>query len=107
MADEKASDPYKQFYETWARTWSDVFEKTMRSPEFLTALAKSFQGSLGVKEMIDQAMETTLKSMRMPTASDIHALARRLTSIEEKLERLAAKREAARPRSKPRARARR
>ena len=88
---------YKKFYDIWIRSSSEMLEELMRSPQFAAMAGKASGDTADFKKQIDEMIEASLKSMHLPSSSDIKELSRRMRSLEERFQQLAQKMESTRP----------
>ena len=68
--------------------WNKYFNNMMGTETFAAMMGRSMEGMLAAQEQIGKQYETMLKSMNLPSRSDIFALGERLARIEERLDEL-------------------
>lgn len=90
---------YKKFYDIYVRSSSEMMEEIMRSPHFAAMAGKMLDNSVDMKKQMDEVIETSLKSMHLPTSSNFKGLSRRLRTLEEQVEQLLNKRNTSKPKS--------
>jgi hypothetical protein len=73
----------------WQEQMQSAFQHFATNDEFLAAVGKQLSGSFMLKDNLDDAMERQLESLRLPTASDIKALRRRMRGLDDRLEDVA------------------
>ncbi len=71
-----------QMYDIWVRTSSEMLEQMMQTPAFAAGQGKLLEQSMELKQQVDQALEASLKSMRLATDSDVQALVTELKTIK-------------------------
>lgn len=73
---------------TWEKWAGERFEQLSRSDLFLAQVTRGMEGSFAFKRLFDRMAEQWLKTMRLPTASDLDAVHKRLDGIERRLDAL-------------------
>ena len=83
---------WKQFLDQWIAAWSRVLEQAMSTDTFAKLMGKQLEGFLNVsgpaKKAAEQQIELSLSGLGIPSRTQVTALARHLTQIEEKVEGL-------------------
>jgi hypothetical protein len=77
---------FQQMMGAWQEQTRQAFEHFATNDEFLGAVGKQLTGSFMFKEQLDDAMERQLEALRVPTASDVKALRRRMRGLDDRLE---------------------
>ena len=90
---------WKQFLDQWIAAWSRVLEQAMGTDTFAQALGKQLEGFLNAagpaRKAADQQVEAGLSAMGLPSRSQVTGLARQLIQMEEKIDALEDKLDAA------------
>ncbi len=82
---ESAARLYKTMYDVWVRSTSEMLNEAMQSPQFARLMGKSLEGALDFKKQMDEAWESSLRGLQLPTASDMAALSGRLRALEDEV----------------------
>lgn len=72
-------------YESWEKAMAEAMEKLTQDEAFVKNLTKAFTGTLDVRTQISSQLEKYLKSINMPTRTDLERLLGYLQRIESKL----------------------
>ena len=87
--ESKVADPFAQmiqFYDTYAKSWSDVMSGAVASKGVAEAMGQQMEGSLEAltlwRKQMGTVFEQYLQQMSLPTKSQIVSLAERLTNVE-------------------------
>ena len=87
--DSKITDPLAQmiqFYDTYAKSWSDVMSNAVASKGFAEAMGQQMEGGLEAltlwRKQMGGIFEQYLQQMSLPTRSQVISLAERLTNVE-------------------------
>jgi hypothetical protein len=98
---------WKQFLDQWIAAWSRVLEQAMGTEAFAKALGAQLETFLNAagpaKRAADQQLETGLAALGVPSRAQVTAVAAQLVHLEQKLEALEDKLDAALARLGPRA----
>ncbi len=86
--------PASQVYKEWETWFAGQFEKLARNESFLGQVGKALESSFLAKSQFDRMMETSVRAMGMPTASDLEGVYKRLDSVERRLDEVLAHLEA-------------
>ncbi len=90
---------WKQFLDQWIAAWSRVLEQAMGTEAFAQALGKQLDGFLNAagpaKKVADQQVEAGLAAAGLPSRSQLTRLAAHLVQVEEKIDGLEDKLDAA------------
>jgi len=73
----------------WQEMMKSSFEQLAQNEAFLTAMGKQMAASFQMKEKVDAALEQQLSALRMPTASDVKGLRKRIRQLDDRVEDLA------------------
>lgn len=79
---------YKQLYDVWTRSFTDMFDQMMKTPAFAATMGHALDQSVEFKKHFDEAIEETLTQMRLPSAADMKELHRQLNGLVVQLDRL-------------------
>ena len=83
---------WKQFLDQWIAAWSRVLEQAMGTEAFAKTLGKQMEGFLNAaspaKKAAEQQIEVSLSGLGMPSRTQVTALARHLSQVEEKINTL-------------------
>ena len=92
---------WKKFLDDWIAAWSKTLEETMSTPAFAEALGKTLDQFLNVqgkaKQTAARSNKATLDALGLPSKDQIVGLSRQLMDLEDRLERLEDKIDAAGP----------
>ena len=87
--ESKVLDPFAQmiqFYDTYAKSWSDVMSGAVASKGVAEAMGQQMEGSLEAltlwRKQMGMVFEQYLQQMSLPTKSQVINLAERLTNVE-------------------------
>ena len=104
----KVPDPFAQmiqFYDTYAKSWSDVMSGAVASKGVAEAMGQQMEGSLEAltlwRKQMGTVFEQYLQQMSLPTKSQIVSLAERLTNVEMAIQDLDEKLDELLDRTKP------
>jgi hypothetical protein len=96
--DKPEADPFAQvvqFYDAWAKSWSDVMSQTVASKGFADSMGQQLEGSLDAltlaRRQMGELMEQYLRQLNLPTRREVISMAERLTKIEMAVDDLDAK----------------
>ena len=96
---------WKKFLDDWIAAWSKTLEETMSTPAFAEALGKTLDQFLNVqgkaKQAAARANKATLDALGLPSRDQIVGLSRQLMDLEDRLEGLEDKIDAAGPAARP------
>lgn len=79
---------YKRLYDIWTRSFTEMFDEMLKTPAFAATMGHALDQSVEFKKYFDEAIEETLKQMRLPTAADTKELHRQLNGLVVQLDRL-------------------
>jgi hypothetical protein len=83
---------WKQFLDQSIEAWSKALGQVMTTDAYAQAMGKALEQWMAsyapVKKQADQSIENALHALNMPTRAQVTALARQLTDLEERLDRL-------------------
>ena len=81
---------WKQFVDEWIAAWGKALEQAMGTEIFAQALGKQLEQWLAVqgpmKKAADEAAETTLATLGIPSRKQVIGLARQVTDLDDRLE---------------------
>jgi polyhydroxyalkanoic acid synthase PhaR subunit len=87
--DKSVPDPFRQmieFYDTYAKSWSNVMSDAVASKGFAEAMGQQMESSLDAltlwRRQMGDVFEQYLGQMSLPTRSQVISLAERLTNVE-------------------------
>jgi hypothetical protein len=91
-------DPFAQmfqFYDSFAKSWSNVMSETVSSQSFAESMGRQLEGSLDtmtlLRKQMGDLMEQYLQQMSLPSRKEVISIAKRLNRIEILLDDLDAK----------------
>lgn len=83
---------WKQFLDQWITTWSKALEQAMGTEVFAQALGKLLDQWLvaqaPLKKVTDESADATLSTLGIPSRSQMVGIARQLTDLDNRIERL-------------------
>jgi len=79
-------------YESWEKAMAEAMEKLTQDEAFVKNLTKAFTGTLDVRTQISSQLEKYLKSINMPTRTDLERLLGYLRERPRTLDELVARR---------------
>lgn len=83
---------WKQFLDQWIEAWSKALGQSMGTEAFAQALGKYLDQWLATqgpaRKAGEQAMESILQSLGLPSRSQVTNVSRQLVELEERVERL-------------------
>lgn len=79
------SGDYKKLYAQWESTMSEALDSWIKTPLFSSVVGQAIEKSSEFKKYLDEGMERNLKSMQLPTKSDINLMLTSINKIEEKI----------------------
>jgi len=85
VSDINPAKSYKEFYETWENSSSELLETWVNSPLFASSIGKAVERSAEFKKQFDEAVEKTLKSLRLPSKNDIDKVLASINNLEAKI----------------------
>jgi len=92
MGGEISPEKYKEIYNIWIETYSDIFKEFLRSGHFARDNGKFMSGLIDVQKYNREMLEENiLKPMNMPTSTDIDELNRELYSLKKTMRELTRK----------------
>lgn len=71
--------------ETWEKSMAEALERLTRDQEFIKHMSQAVGGALDIRRQSGEQMEKYLRSINMPTRSDLERLLGYLQRIESKL----------------------
>jgi polyhydroxyalkanoate synthesis regulator phasin len=80
---------WQKFVSDWEKQINEVSAKVTATEEFSRALNQATKYSVVAQQQFDRQMEQFLRTLHLPSKSDITDITERLARIEESLERLA------------------
>jgi polyhydroxyalkanoate synthesis regulator phasin len=63
-----------------------MLNEMMQSPQFAAAVGRTLESSLDFKKRLDELIESSLKSFRLPTTSEVTELSRRIKALEQQVQ---------------------
>lgn len=82
------SQPLREMYDQFWKQTADGWDQLARNPQFLAAMAASFEQSLELRARVQEMVVAVLKTMNLPTRDDIASVMRRLDQLGERMESL-------------------
>jgi multidrug resistance efflux pump len=79
---------WQKFVSDWERQVNEASANVTSTPEFSRAMNEVTKMSLAAQRQFAKQMEQVLKTMNLPSRTDVTAINERLGAIEEILERL-------------------
>jgi polyhydroxyalkanoate synthesis regulator phasin len=87
---------FNQMVDAWVkaasdaeRRWNEYFNRQMATDEFTQMMTRTMEAYATIQANFARGMEQYLRSLSIPTQSDLAALAERLTVLERRLDALA------------------
>lgn len=81
---EGESVPPERFRDTWLNAANGAFEAFMETSAFASATGQSVEDALALKRQVDDAVETTLSDLRLPTRGGLEEIGERLVELERR-----------------------
>ncbi len=74
----------EEFRDIWLNTANEAFSEVMSTSAFAAATGQTVAGAMEAKRQADEAAETTLHDLGMPTESDVQEVGDRLVELERR-----------------------
>lgn len=88
---ERANDAFEgedvemeEFRDTWLNAANQAFKESMNTTAFAAATGQTVEQALEAQQQSQEAAETTLHSLGMPTESDVEEVGERLVELERR-----------------------
>jgi len=73
-----------EFRDVWLNTANEAFKEVMSTSAFAAATGQTVAGAMEAKRQADEAAETTLHELGLPTESDVQEVGDRLVELERR-----------------------
>jgi len=90
---ESAFDPvaaWQKFVSDWEKQINEASARVVGTEEFSRAMNQAAKFQIAAQQQFDKQMEQFLKTLHLPSKSDVAEIHDRLAAIEESIERLSA-----------------
>ena len=85
----------RKLFSEWEKKLAEFLDKRMRDPDFMSVVGKGIATTMDAKSAFDQRMEEWLKTLQLPTKTDLekiwvtlNALETRVIDMEDRIEAL-------------------
>jgi hypothetical protein len=86
LSGEEMVKEYEYLYKNWVDSSQKMLDEIMRSPSFGTYLARSVSSSMDARKMVENMFVQNLKSMGIPTRTELDEIRLELKNISDRLD---------------------
>ena len=94
MSDEKektgnpfldSMNAFRGMYDNMMKQTSEQWEEAARNPMFVAQMANNFEQSMQMQKQMREMLETTLKTLNLPSKDDFLLLTEKVNSLQNEL----------------------